>query len=248
MPKDHLLYEALQQRGLAHHTFSPLYPDTDTLCLVHDQEYVNSFVDGSISPQQMRRIGLPWSPQLMQRTLIGTGSAILAARLALQYGVACMTNGGTHHAHADHGTGATVCVNEMAHLQQRIHTTSYFHPCNISICSAGWCIFNDLAVAARAAQRDAGVGKVLLLDLDVHQGDGSAAIFRGDPSVFTFSVHCKDQSFPLSLQKSDLDIALPAGTGDQQYMQVHSLLGCRVQWRQRLDCCRAPFPGCSVES
>jgi len=75
----------------------------------------------------MRRIGLPWSPELVTRTLIGTGSAVLAARLALEYGVAIMCNGGTHHAHAAHGSG--------------------------------WCIFNDLAVAARAAQRDAGVGQ-----------------------------------------------------------------------------------------
>jgi acetoin utilization deacetylase AcuC-like enzyme len=79
--------------------------DAATLCLAHDPQYVESFLNGSISQQQMRRIGLPWSQQLVQRTLIGTGSAVLAARLALQYGVACMCNGGTHHAHRAHGSG-----------------------------------------------------------------------------------------------------------------------------------------------
>jgi hypothetical protein len=105
MPKDHLLYTALQSNGLANMTFTPSYPDRDTLCLAHGPEYVDSFLEGSISEQQMRRIGLPWSEKLVRRTLVGTGSAILAARLALQYGVACMTNGGTHHAHKSHGAG-----------------------------------------------------------------------------------------------------------------------------------------------
>lgn len=105
MPKDHLLYLALQDEDLAQLTFTPTYPDAATLSLVHDERYIGSFLDGSMSQQQMRRIGLPWSQKLVQRTLIGTGSAILAARLALQYGVACMTNGGTHHAHKSHGSG-----------------------------------------------------------------------------------------------------------------------------------------------
>lgn len=72
---------------------------------MHDQAYVNNFISGDISAKKMRQIGLPWSEKLVKRTLIGVGSAILAARLALQYGVAVMCNGGTHHAHADHGSG-----------------------------------------------------------------------------------------------------------------------------------------------
>lgn len=154
MPKDHLLYQALLQEGLAvppappqqpqthsqpqpqpqqqpqqpqqqSNVFTPTVPDPDTLCLVHDRHYVDAFLSGSISDREMRRIGLPWSQQLVQRTLIGTGSAVLAARLAVGgFGVAIMCNGGTHHAHRAHGSG--------------------------------WCIFNDLAVAAKAVQRDAG--------------------------------------------------------------------------------------------
>lgn len=188
MPKDHLLYLALREEGLAGSTFTPAYPDRDTLLLAHTPDYVDSFLEGRLSASAMRSIGLPWSPALVQRTLVGTGSAVLAARLALQYGVACMCNGGTHHAHPSHGSG--------------------------------WCVFNDQAVAARAAQRDAGVGKVLFVDLDVHQGDGTAAIFQDDPSVFTFSLHCSNQGFPARLQASDLDVGLPAGTGDAEYMAM----------------------------
>ncbi|KAL4428051.1 hypothetical protein ABPG75_002140 [Micractinium tetrahymenae] len=188
MPKDALLYARLRQLGLAGRTFRPEPPSADTLSLAHDPAYVQSFLDGSISPAAMRRIGLPWSEALVQRAVIGVGSAVLAARLALQFGMAVMCNGGTHHAHPAHGSG--------------------------------WCIFNDQAVAARAAQRDAGIGQVLFVDLDVHQGDGTAAIFRGDPSVFTLSLHCAAQPFPHSLERSDLDVALPAGTTDEQYMQA----------------------------
>lgn len=138
----------------------------------------------------MRRIGLPWSERLVRRTTLGVGSAVLAARLALQYGVAVMCNGGTHHAHRAHGSG--------------------------------WCIFNDHAVAARAAQRDAGVGRVLILDLDVHRGDGTAAIFAGDASVFTFSLHCDAQPFPDAARScsSDRDAGLPAGAGDAEYASL----------------------------
>ncbi|KAF8065528.1 hypothetical protein HT031_003129 [Scenedesmus sp. PABB004] len=188
MPKDHLLYLALQAEGLAQLSFAPTPPDAATLGLAHDAEYVKAFLAGSLPAAAMRAIGLPWSEALVRRTLIGTGSAVLAARLALQYGVAVMCNGGTHHAHRAHGSG--------------------------------WCIFNDLAVAARAAQRDAGVGQVLMLDLDVHQGDGTATIFADDPSVYTFSIHCMDQPFPRVVQASDWDIGLPAGTGDAEYLRV----------------------------
>lgn len=105
MPKDALLYKRLQEVGMAGSTFEPAYPDAETLQLVHTPEYVEGFLNGTLSAEKMRQIGLPWSEKLVNRTLIGTGSAILAARLALQYGVACMTNGGTHHAYADHGSG-----------------------------------------------------------------------------------------------------------------------------------------------
>lgn len=106
MPKDALLHARLRQLGLAGRTFRPEPPTADTLSLVHDPAYVASFLDGSIDAAAMRRIGLPWSQALVRRTLVGVGSAVLAARLALQFGVAVMCNGGTHHAHRAHGSGA----------------------------------------------------------------------------------------------------------------------------------------------
>lgn len=103
--QDHLLYLALREAGMQR-CFEPSYPTREDIALVHDAAYVDAFCSGSLPPAAMRAIGLPWSPQLVQRTIIGVGSAILAARLALQFGVACMTNGGTHHAHSDRGAGA----------------------------------------------------------------------------------------------------------------------------------------------
>lgn len=187
MPKDALLYAKLKDQGLATRTFTPTVPDLETICLVHDEAYVQKFLHGTLSPQMEKALGLPWSEGLVRRTLIGVGSAILAARLAVEFGVAVMCNGGTHHAHRDRGSG--------------------------------WCVFNDQAIGARAVQRDVdGIEKVLFVDLDVHQGDGTATIFDGDASVFTLSIHCKNQPFPQQVQKSDCDVPLPAGCLDVEYM------------------------------
>lgn len=190
MPKDALLYARLRELGWANRTFTPRPPDIDidTLCLAHGRAYVEGFLNGTLTPAEMRPIGLQWSPELVRRTLIGTGAAILAGRLALQYGAACMTNGGTHHAHRDRGSG--------------------------------WCIFNDQAVAARALQRDVGISRILFCDLDVHQGDGTASIFEGDASVFTLSLHCAEQSFPLQYMKSSRDVHVPSGTEDAEYLRI----------------------------
>jgi len=221
MPKDHALFTRLQSLDLATrtHLINPnQLPFPDDLCLAHTPTYVHSFLDGSITPQEMKKIGLQWSRPLVTRTLAGVGSAILAARLASMHGVAIMSNGGTHHAHPSHGSG--------------------------------WCIFNDLAIAARALQRDLSPGtdveiyadtntdatvpsklKILFIDCDVHMGDGTAAIFANDPSVFTFSIHCKDQPFPnpaTILHPSDYDTPLPAGTGDDGYLSALSTALPRV--------------------
>lgn len=106
------------------------------------------------------------------------------------------------------------------HHTNTTHTT---HPQH----NTGWCIFNDLAVAARAAQRDTGITRILMLDLDVHQGDGSASIFTHDASITTASMHCRDQAFPsVQYPGSDFDVGLPAGTGDVEYKQaLEGLLG-----------------------
>eukprot|EP00884_Botryococcus_braunii_P009579 jgi/Botrbrau1/18622/Bobra.0367s0059.3 len=104
MPKDHLLYVRLKELGLANFTVTPAYPSPETIMMVHEPGYVRSFLEGTIATKKMRMIGLPWSETLVKRTMIGTGSAIAAARTALEQGVACTCNGGTHHAHRDYGT------------------------------------------------------------------------------------------------------------------------------------------------
>lgn len=167
--------------------YYPGAPTTDWIELVHQADYVAAYCDGSLDAKAQRRIGLPWSPNLVKRTCTAVGGTILTAKLALQRGIACNTAGGTHHAFPDYG--------------------------------AGFCIFNDLAIAARVLQSQRLVQKVLIVDLDVHQGDGTAWIFRDDPSVFTFSMHC-GVNFPLRKQQSDLDVPLAERTEDRAYLKT----------------------------
>lgn len=168
----------------------------DELLLVHDAGYVDAFCRGELDELAQRRIGFPWSPELVERSLRSCGGTVAALRAALRAaatsgvstsGAAVYLAGGTHHARADRG--------------------------------AGYCVFNDCAVAARVAQRDGGIERVLIVDTDVHQGDGTAAIFAGDASVFTFSIHGAD-NFPAEKAQSDLDVALPSGCGDALYLDA----------------------------
>lgn len=189
MPKFGVIYNVLCQDGLASpdQFHLPQIAGYDALVQVHTPDYVADFCSGALPVKAVRRIGLPWSKNLVKRTRMAVGGTILTARLALQYGLACNTAGGTHHAHPDFGSG--------------------------------FCIFNDLAVAARFVQRAGVAQKILIVDLDVHQGDGSAAIFAGDPTVFTLSVHCQ-KNFPFRKQQSDLDVPLAEGLGDDTYLRV----------------------------
>lgn len=189
MAKFRLLYERLLSEGVAQpeQFFTPERPPQAILELVHTPEYVQAYCDGTLDPKAQRRIGLPWSPALVNRTCTAVAGTILTAQLALQQGLACNTAGGTHHAFPSYGSG--------------------------------FCIFNDLAIAARTLQKLGLVKKVLIVDLDVHQGDGTALIFQDDPSVFTFSMHC-EVNFPGTKQKSDLDVPLPIGMEDDAYLQT----------------------------
>jgi len=160
------------------------------LARAHDPDYIARVAGGELSATEIRRIGFPWSPQMVERSRRSSGATIEAARAALR-GAACAANlaGGTHHAHRDFGSG--------------------------------FCVFNDAAVAARAMQAEEGVGQVAIIDCDVHQGDGTAAILADDPSVFTFSIHGA-KNFPAHKQQSDLDIELADDTGDAAYLAALS--------------------------
>ncbi len=189
MEKFRLLYEMLLSDRLItpEQCHRPELPPQDWIESVHDPAYVQAYCQGTLDPKAQRRIGLPWSEAIAHRTCISIGGGILTAKLALEYGLACNTAGGTHHAFPDFGSG--------------------------------FCIFNDLAIASRMIQKLAGIHKVLIVDLDVHQGDGTAFIFKHDPDVFTFSMHC-EANFPGRKQLSDLDVPLPVGMEDDEYLQT----------------------------
>lgn len=154
---------------------------------IHTPTYVNDFLTGTLPPAALRRIGLPWSPELVQRTLASVGATLRATQSALVCGFGGTLAGGTHHAFRDEG--------------------------------AGFCVFNDLAIAIEWARSNGHISRAAIIDLDVHQGDGTAAIFAGDPDVFTLSLHGA-RNFPFRKQKSVLDIELPDGTDDEAYLAV----------------------------
>lgn len=153
--------------------------------LVHAPHYLRALREGTLTPKAIREIGLPFSPQLVQRARAAVFATCAAALRALEAGAACVIGGGTHHAFADRG--------------------------------AGYCLFSDIAVAIRDLQRRHRVHRVAIVDLDVHQGNGNAEIFRHDPRVFTFSVH-GENNWPYRKSVGDLDLALPDGTGDAAYL------------------------------
>jgi acetoin utilization deacetylase AcuC-like enzyme len=189
MPKFRMLYEMLLADGVAkpEQFHPPTKPLPEIIESVHTPEYVHAYCQGLLDAKAQRRIGLPWSPELANRTCIAVGGTILTAKMALECGLACNTAGGTHHAFPDYGSG--------------------------------FCIFNDLAIASRTLQKSGIIKKILIVDLDVHQGDGTAFIFQDDNSVFTFSMHC-EVNFPGTKQKSDLDVPLPVGMEDDEYLQT----------------------------
>ena len=166
---------------------NPPAASIEQLALVHTPEYIQKVLQGSLSEKDIRRIGLPWTSQLVERALRSVGSTIAACRAALAEGIAASLGGGTHHAYPDHGEG--------------------------------YCIFNDVAVAVRVLQSERRVRRIAVIDCDVHQGHGTAAIFTGDDSVFTFSIHGA-KNFPFHKENSSLDIALPDGADDSIYMDV----------------------------
>lgn len=158
---------------------------TNQLQRAHGDDYLDKVENGRFSPQEIRQIGLPWSPELALRCKHSVGATIAACRVALQEGVAATLGGGTHHASWDEGQG--------------------------------FCIYNDTAAAARAMQAEGRVRRVAVIDCDVHQGNGTAQITRGDDSIFTFSIHA-EKNFPFRKVPGDLDIGLPDDTGDDDYL------------------------------
>jgi acetoin utilization deacetylase AcuC-like enzyme len=163
----------------------------ELLRLVHTAEYVDAVRTGTVSREIQRRIGFPWSPEMVERARRSVGATIQAAREALDspLGVSANLAGGTHHAFADRGEG--------------------------------FCVFNDVAVATRVLVVEGRINRAAVIDCDVHQGNGTAAIFVDDPSVFTFSMHGAN-NYPFRKELSDLDVVFADGTGDAEYLDALS--------------------------
>jgi acetoin utilization deacetylase AcuC-like enzyme len=151
----------------------------------HTVEYLHRVKNGELTEKELRRIGFPWSPQMVERSRRSSGATIAVARAALCGGLAVNLAGGTHHAFPDRGEG--------------------------------YCVFNDAAIAARAMHAEGLARRVVIIDCDVHQGNGTAKIFENDPSVFTFSIHGA-KNFPFHKETSDLDVALIDDADDATYL------------------------------
>jgi len=184
-----MLREALLSSGvLQTEELIPAEPvGVEALLRVHTPRWVRAVLEARLTEGEQRRLGFPWSPELVLRSRAAVGGTCAAAARALAEGIGGNLAGGTHHAFPDHGEG--------------------------------YCVFNDIAVSIRMLQAERSIRRALVVDLDVHQGNGTAAVFAGDDDVFTFSMH-GERNFPFRKQRSSLDVGLPDGAGDDVYLDV----------------------------
>jgi acetoin utilization deacetylase AcuC-like enzyme len=189
MSKYSLLKDRLLAEGIlaAADILQPEPVDAGTLGLVHTAQYLDKLESSALSAVEQRRLGMPWSQALWRRSRLASAGTLLAARAALQDGLAGNLAGGTHHAFADHGEG--------------------------------FCVLNDVAIAIRKLQAERAIERAAVIDLDVHQGNGTAAIFEEDERVFTFSMH-GERNYPLAKMRSSLDLPLKDGMCDEEYLEA----------------------------
>lgn len=186
MRKYAMVRELLSAEGMFEFECAPL-ADAESIMLAHDPGYVRSFLSGTIAPSVIRRIGFPWSPELVKRTLASVGGTLKAASDAISTGFGGNLAGGTHHAFRAEGSG--------------------------------FCVFNDLAVAILWLRNRGMAKRAAVVDLDVHQGDGTAEIFENDDDVLTLSIHGRG-NFPFRKRKSRIDVHLEDGTADDEYLEA----------------------------
>ena len=168
--------------------FHKPYPCSDeTLKRAHSEKYIKDIKNKTLDKNGVKKIGFPLVDSVIQRSLVATGGTVLASKLAINYGLACNTAGGSHHANFEGG--------------------------------AGYCVFNDVAVAAYYLLDRGLAGRILIVDLDVHQGNGNSDIFKGNSNVFTFSMHSKS-NYPAKKSISDLDVELEDNLEDKQYLKT----------------------------
>jgi acetoin utilization deacetylase AcuC-like enzyme len=154
---------------------------------VHALPYVERVANQELTAAETRAIGLPNTAAVARRAFLASAGTLLAARLALEHGLACNMAGGSHHAGPEGG--------------------------------AGFCVLNDVAIAAQALLDEGRVDRILVVDCDVHQGDGTARIFSGRPDVLTLSLHA-ERNYPAAKAASHIDYPLPDRLADRAYLEV----------------------------
>ena len=159
----------------------------ETLKEAHSENYIYSVKNKKLSEKDIKKIGFPLNDSVVRRSFVATGGTVLASKLAINFGLACNTAGGSHHANFDGG--------------------------------AGYCVFNDVAVAAKYLLNRGLANRILIVDLDVHQGNGNSDIFKDNKNVFTFSMHSKS-NYPAKKSLSDLDVELKDNTEDKEYLDI----------------------------
>ena len=181
------LAKALIKNKIVKNFYIPEPCSVETLKEAHTEDYINKIKNKTLDKNEIRKIGFPLVDSVVRRSFIATGGTVLATKLALNYGIACNTAGGSHHATSSEG--------------------------------AGFCVFNDVAVAAKYLTSRGLANKILIIDLDVHQGNGNSEIFKNDNQVFTFSMHSKI-NYPAKKSVSDLDIELEENLEDREYIDI----------------------------
>lgn len=190
MSKYGYLRTALIDRGILPEVGGYLAPAPASIpqvARVHALDYVERVAAQRLSATEIRSIGLPNTDAVARRAFLSAAGTLLAARLALEHGIACNAAGGSHHAGPEGG--------------------------------AGFCVFNDVAVAAQALLDEGLVARVLIVDCDVHQGDGTARIFEDRSDVLTLSLHA-ERNYPARKARSHIDCPLPDALCDAAYLEV----------------------------
>ena len=177
----------LLEKKIVKKFYKPVACSEKTLKRVHSEKYIKDIKNKTLNNIGVKKIGFPLVDSVVQRSFIATGGTVLASKLAMKFGVACNTAGGSHHANFAGG--------------------------------AGYCVFNDVAVAAQYLLDRGLARKILIVDLDVHQGNGSADIFKNNNNVFTFSMHSKS-NYPAKKSISDLDVELEDNMEDKRYIKL----------------------------
>ena len=167
--------------------YEPTPCSIETLKEAHSERYILDVQNKKLSEKDIKKIGFPLNDSVVRRSFVATGGTVLATKLAINYGIACNTAGGSHHANFNGG--------------------------------AGYCVFNDVAVAAQYLLNRGLANRILIVDLDVHQGNGNSDIFKDNKNVFTFSMHSKS-NYPAKKSESDLDVELKDNTEDKEYLDI----------------------------